>query len=112
SRVVAQKREATRETPRGRAANVKAVAQTGLAQGTHVTEKGDLPFKREPLHQGPSFQPVPLGNTQTLKGGGVGVGVGRDVHRSGSQEQWGAPAGGPKPAGRDIWADFPGKGGK
>jgi hypothetical protein len=71
------KREATREQPRVRAASPGAVSQLG----THVAN----PQAVEPLYGGPSFQPVPLGNTLTNNVGPGGPGRGRTVMPSGTQ---------------------------
>jgi len=106
-------RQGTREAPKVRAANVKAVAEQGAMRGNHATDTGDFPFKREPLYQGASFQPVALGNTLTTNVGKGGPGAGRTLYgQSGTVKQYGEAAGAPKPAGRDVWADFPGNRGK
>ena len=107
AKVVGNKREATRERPRVRGANVTAVVQTGLVVGTHATGRGDFPLKREPLHRGPNFQSgVKFGNELATNVGAGGPGAGREILRSGSQCLHGKPVGTPKPPSRDTLAEF------
>lgn len=55
------------------------VAGLGSARGNHATDGGDLTLKREPFYTGKGFpSPGP-------KLGGVGVGGGRTIYRSGTQ---------------------------
>jgi hypothetical protein len=96
--------------PKTRVVNVIAASQLGNKQGSHVTEKGDLPFRREPLY-GASKSQVPSGN-QVAAQTKAGPGGSRTVMRSGTQAQHGPAAGAPKPAGRDVWKDFPNPGSK
>ena len=98
-----EKREATREPTRVRGVNVVAVSQQGAMQGNHAMEKGDMPFKREPLYAGPSFQPVPLGNTLTNNVGKGGPGAGRTLYgQAGTQCMTGKPAQGVPNTSPDI----------
>jgi hypothetical protein len=91
---VREKREATRERPRVRAANVSAVSDWGAHRGSHSTDRGDAPFKNERLYDaGPSFQPVPLGNTLVTNVGKGGPGAGRTLYgQAGTQCMTGKPA--------------------
>jgi len=87
-------REATRERPRVRAANPSMVSDWGAHRGAHVTSDGgrDLKFKNEKLYDaGPSFQPVPLGNSLATNVGKGGPGKGREVFARGSQCMTGTP---------------------
>jgi hypothetical protein len=75
SNKVTNKREGTREQPRVRGVSPGGVADLGSMKGSHSTVKGDMPFKPRAMYDGPSFQPVPLGNTLTTNvGGGVAWG--------------------------------------
>jgi hypothetical protein len=56
--------------PKSKGVNVTAVAQIGEMQGDHVMEKGDIPFKTEPLYAGSGLGPPRCSTT---------------IHRSGSQ---------------------------
>jgi len=62
--------ESHKVEPTSKSINPTFVAQMGNMQGDHVTDKGDIPFKTEPLHQG-----------QTLKAPMAGT----TCHHSGSQ---------------------------
>jgi len=96
-------RQATREMPRVRGVNVVAANQAGEMQGNHSTDRGDFPFKREPLYAGPSFQPVPLGNTLTNNVGKGGPGAGRTLYgQAGTQCMTGKPAQGVPNTSPDI----------
>src|SRR5215472_13436747 len=69
------------------------VAQIGQSQGDHVTRQGSTGYRGEKLHNPErNFNPTKYGNeiaAQTVcKPGGS-----RDVHASGSQQQWGDVAG-------------------
>ena len=91
---VREKREATRERPRVKAANPSMVSDWGAHRGAHVTSDGgrDLKFKNEKLYDaGPSFQPVPLGNSLATNVGKGGPGKGREVFARGSQCMTGTP---------------------
>jgi len=96
-------RQASRETPRTLGVNVVGANQAGEMQGNHSTDSGDMPFRREPLYQGPNFQPVPLGNTLTNNVGKGGPGAGRTLYgQSGTQCMTGKPAQGVPNTAPDI----------
>jgi hypothetical protein len=72
------------------------VSQIGSQLGNHVTEHGrpvrgaveKVRGRVFPHNEGGA---VPLGNETALRG--IGPGGGRTIHKSGSQMQWGEPAG-------------------
>jgi len=104
---VREKREATRERPKVRAASPSAVSDWGAHRGSHVTgEGGREVFKREKLYS-PGFQPCEFGNTKALEGSGKGArpgGGNRTLYgKSGTQMQYGAAA----PAAQDYSVDVP-----
>jgi hypothetical protein len=81
------------------AINIGAVSRLGSMQGVGT------PYK--PLFEGRGYS-TPVGPTSNM---GVGPGANRDVHRSGSQGQHGAPArGNPRELSTDIFESFPGTG--
>jgi hypothetical protein len=98
SRVVKEKREASREKTQVRGVNPGGV--DGLGQST------TKPSAATPLYGGRSFQPTPFGNEDATRG--IGVGGGRRVMRSGSQGTYGAvnPGSSRPGAGKDILSDF------
>ena len=106
---VREKREATRERPRVKAANPSMVSDWGAHRGAHVTSDGgrDVRFKNEPLYQGNSFQACEFGNTKALEGSGKGArpgGGNRTLYgKSGTQQQYGPSA----PAAKDYSVDVP-----
>jgi len=59
-----------------------------------------------PLFSGERPISVKLGNELAGNVGTGGPGVGRTVHRAGSQAQYGSAAGAERPAGRDILSSF------
>lgn len=62
------------------AINVKAVAQIGTSIGNHATgQSKPIPDTVRKIHEGRGFN-SPLGSP-----GSPGVGVGRTIHKSGSQ---------------------------
>ena len=84
------------------------VAQLGQHVGdkaTHGNSKG-TGYRGEPLHNNRSFQTVPFGNEVALNVKGGGPGTGRTIYKTGTQDQHGAAAGKPEPAGRDILSSF------
>jgi hypothetical protein len=101
SNKVVAKREATREQPRTRGVNPGGA--DGLGQ--HTTKESAA----TPLYGGPSFQPVPMGNTLTNNVGAGGPGAGRTVMRSGSQGLHGAVAQGSRDQAPDIPGTKPGR---
>jgi hypothetical protein len=106
---VREKREATRERPRVRAANPSAISDWGAHRGNHASDGSgsrDMPFKNEKLYAGPSFQPCEFGNSKALEGAGSGARPGggkRTVFERGSQQQYGPSA----PAAKDYSVDVP-----
>src|SRR6516164_899744 len=84
------------------------VGQLGNKQGNHPTRGEPTSYRGEPMHSGPSFQPVPFGNQVALNVGKGGPGTGRDVHASGSQGvHGGTNPGNPRAVpGRDLLSDF------
>ena len=76
----------------------------GASQGNHITNKSETDYRGEKLHHDRNFQPVKFGNELALNVGKGGPGTGREVMRSGQQNQWGAPNPGNAPAkNRDIF---------
>jgi hypothetical protein len=89
--------------PRARGVNPSAVAQLGEHVGDKVTHvKGSTGYRGEPLVRGSGYSP-PVGPTDNVAA--CGVGGGRTVMKSGSQQQYGS-GGAPEPAGRDILGAF------
>jgi len=80
------------------------VSQIGYMVGDKAThERGSTGYRGEKLHSPErNFQPVKFGNEVSLNVGKGGPGTGRDVHKTGSQQQWGDVAGTRRPQGRDI----------
>jgi len=54
--------------PKSHSINPTYVAQMGNMQGDHVTEKGDIPFKTESLHQGQTLAAPECKTTQHHSG--------------------------------------------
>jgi hypothetical protein len=89
--------------PRPRAINPSAVNQLGNLLGDHVTHaKGSTGYRGENLVRGKGYS-GPIGPTDNVKA--CGVGGGRDVHKTGSQQQYGS-GGAPRPAGREILGEY------
>src|SRR6266852_3002139 len=77
----------------------RAISPGGVSQlGEHVGTRRAV----QPLDVGPGFKPK--GPTDNVKA--VGVGGGRQIHRSGSQAMHGAPVQGPSRPVRDILSEF------
>ena len=93
-----QSRSGQKVEPVAKAANVAGVAQQGLA----------VQFKKEPLTQGPGYEPKRMGDTGIAKAeynsNREGPGSGRTINRSGSQGVT-APAT-EMPKGHDILSDY------
>jgi hypothetical protein len=106
---VVQVREGTRVATSARGVNPSGVSGLGKMRGNSVTERGPLPFKKEPLYGGQGPIAVPLGNTLTTNVGKGGPGAGRTVHRSGSQGMHGAPRRGEASTSPDLPATKPGR---
>jgi hypothetical protein len=76
-------------SPKTRVASPMGASELGSAMGNI---KGGRPSAAEPLYPGgKAFQPVPLGNTLTTQG--IGVGGGRTVQPAGGQGTWGPTVG-------------------
>jgi hypothetical protein len=73
------------------------VGQLGNKQGNHPTRGEPTSYRGEPMHSGPSFQPVPFGNQVALNVGKGGPGTGRTVYKTGSQGMTGNVAAGNPP---------------
>ena len=76
------------------------VAQVGQMQGSHPTHgRSDTGYRGDPLHRGPSFNPVKFGNEVALDVGKGGCGTGRNLYgQAGSQGTHGATnPGSPRP---------------
>jgi hypothetical protein len=102
SRVVKHTR-APKVEPRARGQNVSAVAQLGAHVGDHSTNNPQSTrYRGEPLVRGSGYNP-PQGPTDNVAA--CGVGGGRKIYGSGSQQQYGS-GGKPEPAGRDILGAF------
>jgi len=104
---VREKREATRERPKVRAASPGVVSAWGEHLGNHVTGEGgrNVPFKQEKLYS-PGFQPCEFGNSKALEGAGSGAKPGggkRTIYKTGYQSQYGPSA----PAAKDYSVDVP-----
>ena len=93
---------APKAEPRARGINPSAVAQLGEHVGDHITNKSGTGYRGEPLVRGSGYSP-PVGPTDNVAA--CGVGGGRTVMKTGSQQQYGS-GGAPKPAGRDILSSF------
>jgi hypothetical protein len=102
-------REASRERPRVRAANVSAVSDWGAHRGSHSTDRGDGRFKNERLYDaGPSFSPVKFGNELATNVGKGGPGTGRTLYgQAGTQCMTGKPAQGVPNTSPDVPATAP-----
>ena len=74
------------------------VSQLGNKVGSHVTNKGDVGYRGEIMHDGRNFNPVKLGNEVALNVKGGGCGTGRILHHCGSHGTHGAvEPGDPRP---------------
>ena len=91
-----------------RSARPAGVAQIGIGQGDHITNKSDTGYRGEPLHNDRTFQPVPFGNEVALNVKGGGPGAGRTLYgQSGLQGQHGQANPGNAPAkNTDILRQF------
>ena len=64
-------------------------------------------YKKETVEVGPAYHSgVKLGNEKALDVGKGGVGTGRTVMRSGSQNQWGAPDRCNSPPAKEILSEY------
>jgi hypothetical protein len=96
-------RNAPKAEPRPRAINPSAVNQLGNMLGDKVTHvKGSTGYRGESLVRGKGYS-GPIEPTDNVAA--CGVGGGRDVHKTGSQQQYGS-GGAPKPAGREILGEY------
>lgn len=96
-------RSAPKVEPRVQGVRPAHVAQIGTQLGTHVTQRGTPVGGAFEPRNTKAYSP-PVGPTDNVAA--VGVGGGRDIHRSGAQGQHGPVAGQPKPEGRDILSEF------
>ena len=85
------------------------VNQLGTARGDHAQESGAKKLRGDvtPMYGGkaPINAKAELGNANAISAG-QGAGAGRTVHRTGSQQQWGAGAGKAPAQGRDILNEY------
>ena len=81
----------------------------GNMRGSHVTDRGDLPYNPIPMQTVKPPISVPLGNAVATNVGAGGPGKGREIHRTGTQMQYGAATSSrPAPTGADpLAAWFP-----
>ena len=85
------------------------VDQLGQAMSNHATDSGKvLRNPATPMYGGsmPGVGATKLGNEVALNVGSGGPGAGRTVQHCGTQSQYGAVAGKPAPAGKDILNEF------
>ena len=80
----------------------QGVSQWGQAQGTHTTNRTESDYRGEPKRGGRGYEPPGM-ISDPVKA--VGVGGGRTIYKTGSQEQYGS-GGAQKPAGRDILGSY------
>jgi hypothetical protein len=80
----------------------QGVSQWGQAQGSHITHDKESSYRGEPKRGGRGYEPPGM-ISDPVKA--VGVGGGRTIYKTGSQEKYGS-GGAEKPAGRDILSDF------
>jgi hypothetical protein len=94
---------APKSEPRARSISPGGVNMLGAMQGDHITDrKGSSGYRGEELIRSKGYMP-PKGPTDNVAA--CGVGGGRKVYASGSQDQYGS-GGAEKPAGRDILGAF------
>ena len=77
----------------------QGVSQWGQAQGTHVTRYGESPYRGEAKRGGKGYEPPGM-ISDPVKA--VGVGGGRTIYKTGTQDQHGQVAGSPRPQGRGF----------
>jgi hypothetical protein len=71
-------------------------------QGSHVTRGEESSYRGDPFYRGRGYEPPGM-ISDPVKA--VGVGGGRTIYKTGSQDQYGS--GGPqKPQGRDILSEY------
>ena len=88
--------------PRANAYRPQGISQLGNMQGTHRTNGTESSYRGEEKRGGRGYEPPGMISNPVSA---VGVGGGRTIYRTGSQDQYGS--GGPqKPAGRDILGAF------
>jgi hypothetical protein len=87
------------------------VSQFGESVGSHTTHERDSDYRGDKVRG--AYRPpgtpgsVPLGNEIATNVGGGGPGKGRTLYgQSGTNQQYGAAAGNPKPQGREILREF------
>ena len=77
----------------------QGVAQYGQMQGSHITRDGESNYRGEPKRGGRGYEPPGM-ISDPVKA--VGVGGGRTIYKTGTQDQHGQVAGTNKPAGRGF----------
>jgi hypothetical protein len=80
--------------PRARAINPGGAGQLGQSQGSHVTQERESPYRGENLIGKRGYEPPGM-ISDPVKA--VGVGGGRTIYKTGSQEQYGTNHGNPRP---------------
>jgi hypothetical protein len=97
-------RSSPKVEPRPQAINPGGVAQLGNRVGDHTTNKGSSGYRGEKMSRGQGYA-TPVGISDPVKA--VGVGGGRIVMKTGSQDMHGsANPGNPPAKGRDILSEF------
>ena len=77
----------------------QGVSQYGQMQGSHVTREGESNYRGEPKRGGRGYEPPGM-ISDPVKA--VGVGGGRTIYKTGTQDQHGDVAGSPRPQGRGF----------
>jgi hypothetical protein len=77
----------------------QGVSQYGQMQGTHVTDRRESSYRGEPKRGGKGYEPPGMISNPVSA---VGVGGGRTIYKTGTQDQYGTVAGTRRPQGRDI----------
>jgi hypothetical protein len=79
--------------------SVGRTGQLGNMQGSHTTDGKETSYRGEgPIHQGPAFRPVEMGNAVAASTK-CGPGGSRTIYRTGSQDQHGGTGGPPETSG-------------
>jgi hypothetical protein len=87
--------------PRTHAKHPSGVSQLGQSQGDHVTTHGGgkTDYRGDPVRAGRGYEPPGMISNPVSA---VGVGGGRTIYKTGTQDQYGNVAGTRRPAGRQI----------
>jgi hypothetical protein len=95
---------APKAEPKAHRVREAGVGQLGQKQGNHITNKDSTGYRGEKLYGGPGYMP-PVGPTNNVAA--CGVGGGRTVYKTGSQDMHGQAASGNPPAkSTDILSSF------